>query len=253
MKDRIHYDYPYRLRILHSGNASLRIERKGRWILVDPVERPTTDNIVVLTNPGADRVKGTWEATKAGVKPTVIASEGILTWLREAGNIEGSPPPQSIDGVQVTATAYSPQRTSSSVGDLLRMGPATAVRQLAGRSRLPTADPQVTCLTFEDQSRMLHLDLSLHRETPESWLEAAIAAYGGADWVICGVPHGEADAVVRMLPAFKPKKILLTEMVNTERKRLGMPIELVTPTRDRLLHAGLETHVFAPHASYRFE
>lgn len=252
MKERIHYDYPYRLRIVHHGTAGLRIERKGRWILVDPTDRPTTDNIVVLTGPGADRVKGAWEAAKAGVKPTVVASAPVMEWLREAGPVEGEPPPQRIDGVTVEALSYTPPR-SSTMGELLRMGPATAVRQLSSRARLATAEPQVICLQFEDGSRLLHLDLSLHRDTPPAWLEEAVTRFGGADWVMVGCTYGEAEAVVRLLPRFSPKKVLLTELVNTERKRLGLPIELVTPTRDRLVGAGLETHVFAPHASYRFE
>lgn len=252
MKERIHYDYPYRLRILHQGTAELRIEKKGRWILIDPLERPTTDNIVVLTGATADRVKGTWEAAKAGVKPTVVASEPVLEWLKEAGPVEGLVAPQELDGVRFESLAYTGPR-GASVGEFLRMGPATAVRQLTSRARLPSAASQILCLQFEDGSRMLHLDLSLHRDTPSDWLEQAISRFRGADWVIAGCPHGEADAVVQLLPRFAPKKVLLTELVNTERKRLGLATELVTPTRDRLLGIGLETHVFAPHASYRFE
>ena len=47
--------------------------------------------------------------------------------------------------------------------------------------------------------------------------------------------------------------MLVTELINSERRELGLPTELVTPLRDRLHTAGIEAHVFATQASYRFE
>jgi hypothetical protein len=249
MSKRIHYDYPYRLRIVHEGGAGLQLERKGRWIRIDPVEQPSAEQVVLLTS--AERSRGTVEALKAGLRPTIVATATLLDWLKESGSSEGFSPPCTVDGIQVESLSYSP--LPSPVGNLLRMGPATALRQLSNRIRVPSAEPQVFCLHFEDGSRLLHLDLSLHQQTSAEWVEQARQRFGGAEWVIVGCPHGEAEAVVRLLPQFSPKKVLLTELVNTERRKLGLPIELVTPTRDRLVHAGLETHVFAPHASYRFE
>jgi hypothetical protein len=247
---RIHYDFPFRLRLIHREYAQITLERKGRWIIFDPYERPSTDQIVVITGPGQDRLKGSWEAVKAGVKPTVIAPDGVIDYLTEAGTLEGGPAPRVLDGVDFSCLSYAPHRAALPG---LRAGPLSMMRAFAGRARAIAAEPQVFCLRFEDGSRLLHLDLALHRDTQAEWMERAVSLFGGADWVIAGVPYGEADAVVRLLPRFQPAKILLTELVNTERKAKNLPIELITPTRDRLLQLGLETHVFAPHASYRFE
>ena len=133
------------------------------------------------------------------------------------------------------------------------MGPAKAMRQLAGQIRLPESPPQIVEILFEDGSRLLHLDLSLHRETPSEWLDQVVSQFAEPEWLLVGQPMGEADALLQLLPRFKPRRVLVAELLNTERRRLGLPVELVTLTRDRLLSAGLEAHVFAPQASYRFE
>ena len=124
--DRIHYDFPFRLRLVHRENAQISLERKGRWILIDPVERPNPDHIVLLTGPGLDRLKGCWEAAKAGVKPTVVAPDGVIDWLTEAGTVEGGPAPRTVDGVKFECLSYAPLRAPSKVQ--IKMGPLSMVR-----------------------------------------------------------------------------------------------------------------------------
>ena len=253
MKDkRIHYDtYPWRLRLIHGGGGHIKIERKGRWVQIDPVERPETDAIVVLTSAVAERVQATWASAKAGVKPTVLAADALLNWVQEAGPVQALGTPALVDGLRITTLPYQALRTPP--WELLRMGPAKAMRQLAGQIRLPESPPQIVEILFEDGSRLLHLDLSIHRETPSEWLDQVVSQFAEPEWLLVGQPMGEADALVQVLPRFKPRRVLVAELLNTERRRLGLPVELVTITRDRLLNAGLEAHVFAPQASYRFE
>ena len=62
-----------------------------------------------------------------------------------------------------------------------------------------------------------------------------------------------APFVGSLVDRFGAKRVLVTELQNSERREVGLPTELVTPTRDKLVAAGIEAHVFATQASYRFE
>ena len=44
---RFHHDYPYRMKLQHPDFAELRVERKGRWIRIDPASAPEPGEIVV--------------------------------------------------------------------------------------------------------------------------------------------------------------------------------------------------------------
>lgn len=254
----IHYDYPYRLRMFHQSYCAVRVERKGRWIVIDPSERPRPEEIVVLTGSGLLRVKATLEAVRAGVNPTVVAPDPILDWLRKEGRLEGGPPPQEIEGVKIEAMAYTPIKEHRPFGQTLLASltsarPKDTLRKIAERMRIPEAEPQIVQITFPDNTRMLHLDLSLHAETDPVWVERAQARFAGADWLLVGCPFGGQEAVERMIPNFKPKKCLVSDLQNQERRELGLPVELITPVRDHLQALGVEAHVFAPQAGYRFE
>lgn len=251
----VSYDYPYRLRLSHHGRAEIRLERKGRPFVFDPVNRPGPDDVVLLTGPAADRLRGTLEAVRAGVRPTVIASPPILDALAREGKIEAVHAPTTFDGVNVQVLGYPacPSRTVDAMRLPLAAGPLSALRAMSERVRQVEAEPQVVQLTFPDGSRLLHLNLALHRDTPAEWVEQAREHFAGAEWLIVGAPHGEREAVLRFIPRFSPRRVLVAELVNTERKELGLPIELVTPLRDQLVGLGLEAHVFAPHSGYRFE
>lgn len=251
----ISYDYPYRLRLSHNGRAEIRLERKGRRIVFDPVDRPTPDDIVVLTGPAADRLRGVTEAVRAGVKPTVVAPTSLLELLSKEGRLEGHSTPVELDGVRFVSLGYvpAPSRPSDALRLPLAAGPLSALRAISERVRQPGAEPHVYQLTFPDGARLVHLDLSLHRETTAEWVEQVREQVAGPDWLIVGCPHGEREGVLRWLPRFSPVRTLVAELVNTERKELGLPIELVTPLRDQLVGLGLEVHVFAPLSGYRFE
>lgn len=260
-REEIRYDYPWRLRLSHEGDAGIRVERRGRALRFDPATRPAPDDVVLLTGPGPDRTAGTLDAARANVRPTVVAPDGVIDWLTRHGPVEGGPAPREIDGVQIRSLSYAPPRPGLSgvalsgvnVPALLRTGPATALRNIRARLDTPAAEPHALDLRFPDGARLLHLDLSLHRHTPPDWVDRAATLFAAPEWLIIGNPWGEGDAVLQWLPRFQPRRVLLTDLVNSHRRRAGLPTELITPLRDRLVGIGIETHVFAPQASYRFE
>lgn len=230
--------------MLHPAGAELRLERAGRSVVFDPVEPPGMDDIVVVTGPA--RAQGTVAALKAGTKLTVVTTEPIFSWLSGLGTVEGGPAPRRVDGVSFDDLPYTP---GPRVPERLR----DVVRRLRDRTRGPSGDPHVFALTFPDGTRLLHLDLALHRGVDEAWVQRASARFGNADWTVLGLPPGDTAALATWLPRFGPNRVLLMEMLNDERRELGLPTELVTPARDHLNALGLDVHVFATQASYRFE
>ena len=255
-----HHDYPYRLRVQHPEYAEVRIERKGRFLRIDPSDPPTADEVVVLTSAAPHRARATVEALQAGVRLTVVATRPVLEWLGGLGTIEGSTFPATVDGVTIDALGYAPPRQARPLGHFLRASvagarPAASLRRLAEQVqvRYPTVEPQVLQLTFEDGARLLHLDLALHAGTDEAWIERVIARFGAPEWLVVGFAWGEGAAVVRHAGRFGARRVLVAELQNAERRELGLPTELVTPIRDQLVGQGLESHVFATQASYRFE
>ncbi len=259
---RFHHDYPYRMKLQHPDFAELRVERKGRWIRVDPASAPEPGEVVVLTSMAPSRASGTVAAIRSGARPTVVSDPTVLAQLRAVGDLDAVEAPAEVDGVGITLHAYTPPspsrvpaparlRASIAGGD-----PVGTLKRAAARLRDPApvaAAPHIVELRFEDGARLLHLDLALHVGTPGDWLDDALARFGNPEWLVVGQPWHEADAVARLAPRFGAKRVLVTELINAERRAAGLPTELVTPLRDRLVAAGVEAHVFATQTSYRFE
>jgi hypothetical protein len=256
---RFHHDYPYRMKLQHPDFAELRIERKGRWIRIDPASAPEPGEIVVLTSLAAARADATRAALRAGVRLTVVSSPDVLGELRAVGPFEGVDAPAEIDGVGIRLHAYdaprptrvpAPARLKAS---LLGADPVGTLRRAVRRTSVDPVTPHVVEVRFEDGARLLHADLSLHADTSEAWVDDALARFGNPEWMIVGQPWQQADAVARLAPRFGARRVLVTELINSERRHEGLPTELVTPLRDRLVAAGVEAHVFATQTSYRFE
>ena len=247
---RVAYDYPYRLKIEHADRAELRLSRRGRPIVFDPALAPTADDLVILTGP--DRLRATADAVRAGVRPTVLAAPEITEALAALGPMDTLAPttsPHALpDGLVVSWLAYptvpaSPRTLRSMV----------ALRGLRDRTRAPQVPARVWQLTFPDGARLLHLDLALHADTSPAWIDQAVAAFHGPEWILVGCAFGASTAVARWLPRFEGRRVMVVELVNSDRREQGLPVELVTPLRDRLVGLGVEAHVFATQASYRFE
>lgn len=214
---------------------------------------------MILTGPSPARLRGTVDALKKGRKLTVVAPDPIFDFLGKQGAVTGGSGPRQVDDVKIDGLLYAPAPgNAGALGQFLQASVAAArpratLRRLAESARIPNAEPWIVEITFPDGARLLHLDLALHKETDPAWVDRAIARFGGPEWLIVGVPWGDGESVVSLAPRFAARRILVAELQNTERREAGLPTELVTPVRDRLLAAGIEAHVFATQASYRFE
>ncbi len=220
---------------------------------------PGEDDIVVLTGSTPTRIRGTVAALRAGRALTVVAADELFAWLGEQGRVVGGSAPRTLDGLAFDGMLYAPPAPRA--GPALHFlqarvaaaHPRATLRRLADQVRGPGGEPWIVSITFPDGARLLHLDLSLHSRTDEAWLSRASARFGNAEWTVVGMGYGEGAAVAQKLARFGPNHVLFAELVNGERRELGLPTELVTPWRDRLHAAGVETHVFATQTSFRFE
>ncbi|MSP55485.1 MAG: hypothetical protein EXR69_07780 [Myxococcales bacterium] len=259
----VSHDFVWKVRLTHPDRADLRVEWAGRPIVFDPVE-PVAGDRVILTGAGPDRIRGTAAAVANGKRPDVTADRAILDWLGGLGPLgEGRLPEGEVDGVMVRSLAYTAGAVARPLNHFLKasigvfrpsrvIGPLRAARESAEREPVAGVSPRIWELTLPGAGRLVHLDLALHRETSPSWLLSS-ADYSGADWVITGCAFGESEAVATHLPHFAGKQILVTDLVNGERRARSLPVEGITPLRDRLHGLGMPAHVFATQASYRFE
>lgn len=223
------------------------------------MSEPDEADIVVLTGATPARIRGTVEALRKGRTLTVVAPDELFSWLGDQGRVTGGSAPRAVDDVRFDGMLYAPPAPRA--GPALHFlqarvaaaNPRATLRRLADQVRGPHGEPWIVELTFPDGARLLHLDLSLHAHTDEAWLARAAARFGNAEWTVVGMGYGEGPAVVRNLPRFGPNRVLFAELSNGERRELGLPTELVTPWRDRLVASGVETHVFATQTSFRFE
>jgi hypothetical protein len=252
VKQAYHHDYPYRLKLLHPDYAEIRVERKGRHLRVDPAGDVGPEDVVVLTSAAPHRARATREAVRAGKRPYVVATEAVRAWLAGEGDLDGAAFPAEVDGVRIEAIPYAPPKTAKPLSAFLRASVAGA-RPALWRMSYPQLEPVVIQLTLPDGARLVHLDLALHRGTDEAWVARVAEQWNGAEWLLVGCAWGEGDGVAKHVARFGAKRVLLAELVNAERREQGLPTELVTPLRDRLHAAGLEAHVFATQAGYRFE
>lgn len=227
-------------------------------ILIDPVLEPAEEDIVVITGPSPTRLRGTVAALKAGKRLTVVAPDPIFDALGKLGRVEGGSGPREIDGVKFDGMLYSPPAAARPIEHFFQASvaasrPRAALRRLAEQVRGPGGEPWIVELTFPDGGRLLHLDVALHKHVDEAWITRAAARFGNAEWTVVGMAYGEGAAVLEWLPRFGVNRVLFVELLNGERRELGLPTELVTPWRDQLVAAGVEAHVFATQTSFRFE
>lgn len=255
--------YPWRLRLAHEGQLSLRLEREGRFVRFDPMYAPGSDDIVLLTWNWPEHLDGTALAVQAGARPTVLGSREVLDWLGGKGEVEALTGPQDgfehvVDGVRIEAFAYTPIPYATP-GEAVRkvqagmLRPGTAVRRLVKRARAPKAPPLVYRLTFPDGSTLVHLNHALHSGTPAAWLERAAERLGGADWLIAGVDFEEHEAFLERIERFRPKMLLVTTLAGEVRRSVGLPVKLLTPLVDAIEARGIDAYVFPSQSTFRFE
>jgi hypothetical protein len=225
------------------------MQRRGRTIRFDPARPVAPGEIVIVTAADPERL-----AHVDIEQASVVAAQPVLDWLQPR---DGHAAPVTLDGVQIEMIPYVPASSQAiallSKAQGVARRPTNAARRLLARARGPRAAPQVTILTFRSGERLVHLNLSLHRRTPPEWLADVQARAAGAQWLIVGVVPGQGDAVTQALAGFSPQKVLFTDFVADTWRGLGRPVELLTPTADQAIAAGIEGYVFVSQASFRFE
>jgi hypothetical protein len=158
-----------------------------------------------------------------------------------------------IDGIQFEGVPYQPpQRDPNRVrfGAAARQ-PGEAIRRWIAKRRPDIAT--VWQLTFANGDRLVHLGRSFHGDTDVGWAANVVTRFGGARWVVVGVPFGHDDAVLSRVPAMGADHIIVTDIEGDLRREAGRPTALVTPVVDRMAEAGAPAMVFVPQSSVRFE
>ncbi len=250
--------FPWRLRLKHLGRATIQVERPGRTLVFDPWEAPPGEPLIVLTGEECDRLLGATAVVEADRRPELVASQGLLHWLGDRGDLTGHLPPIQVDGVAFDVEPYTPipwatptEALRKAVAGLRR--PDLAAARLKRKLARPGVAPLAMQLTLPDRSRLVHLGCALTSFLPADELERLVKRFRGADWLIVGADYGEQEAVLAHVPAFEAGVVLVTDLLSEVRRELGMPTELLTPLVDRLVAAGVRAHPFSRGASHRFE
>jgi hypothetical protein len=224
----------------------------------DPLVAPEQGEVCVLTWNETERVQGALEAVKAGRRPVVMAQQSILEWLDGFGAVDGRALPGAIDGLAIESVGYTPVPYATPAEGLRKVksaliNPLRAVSRIRKRAQLPSGAPSIFQVQLPTGERLLHLNCALHRWADSDWIAQQAERFASANWTIVGVDYEECDAVCELIGSFAPQTLLVTDLVNDVRAKLGLPVELLTPTVDRLRAEGFDAHVFATESSFRFE
>lgn len=247
------------LRIVHTGCAGLRLVLgSGVVLAVDPAEDPGPVDAIIITWNERERLQGALEAAGSGRAPRVAAHPQVLAWLADRGLIDPIPfVGLSVDGVRFEAEPYQPvpYATPAEAVRKLRsglLGPLRAARRLSARTRLPSAPPQVLRFTLPDGRSLVHLNCALHRGTPADWAEDLALRWGGAAWVLASWDFDEGPAFRDGIAAFDAEHLIVTDLVNEVRQRLGLPVDTRSLVADDLAARGVPVQLLAARTSLRF-
>lgn len=252
--------FPYRLRIEHEGQLSLRLERPGGTLRFDPCGPVDDGDVVVLTWAWPEHLMAAADALAAGRRPLVVAPAPVRAWLAARGAPASCLPegPVEVGGLRIQQWPYTPIPwvTPPEAIHKLRsavLRPDRAFRRLRTRAGLPRSAPQISRVDLPDGAHLLHLNLALHGGTDPGWLAEVATRHGGARWLLLGCDFHEDQAVFEQVARFSAAQVLLVDLLGDVRRELGMPTGLLTPLCDRLRDAGVDAYVLASRVSYRFE
>lgn len=241
------------MRLVHEGFCTLLCEddRLQRW-LFDPQEPDEADVYVFSGLPDPYAAQGLLEVIRRGDDPVVVAPRAAHDWLRSHGKVQLSTPDEHE---ALTALPYQAPPS----GAARRRGLRNRVKARLGRLPeiavdLPSLHPVAWRLEVPDGHVVVHLGLALHDNTPAAWLdEARSVLLEGHTNLVAGYGLHQERAFIGHIRSLEPKRLLLMDLNNDRRRLEGREVPLITPTRDALLDAGLETHVFVSGVSQRFE
>lgn len=246
------------MRFIHDGFAALRIrDDEDRVLALDPWEEQECDVIALSGGPWAERYAGLDALLTSDKRPEVVAPEPLAGWLEQAYGVSVHIPPCSVSGFSFVALPYTPCEPSGGGVDRVRAAlrrPRWAVDRLTARRRLPEAPPHAWRIELRHGHRFAHLGLALHSDTPSAWIaRARTELLAEVDNVLAGYSHGESAAFIRHIVSLMPARLLITDQVADLRRAAGLPVQLITPTRDELVRSDCESHVFVSGTAMRFE
>ena len=250
--------FPWRMRLSHEGLRSLKIERPGRQLRVDPVDPVAPDDILVLTGSWPEQLEAAAAQVRGGARPTVVASPEVLAYLAGLGPLQAFPGPVSVDGLALELRSYAPipwLSPAEAPGKLMSAAvrPDRALGRLRARARLPRAAPLAFQLTLPDGGRLVFLGTALHGGTSPEWLAQVKASWGRPEWLVVGVDLGHEAAAARLIPQIGAEHVVLTDLVSEVRRKVGLKVGLLTPLCDTLIEAGVAAQVLVSGAGLRFE
>lgn len=253
-----HPSFPWRLRISHEGLRSLKLERPGRRLRVDPIAPLEADDILVLTGCWPEQLDAAAALVRSGARPTVVAAPEVLAYLGGLGPLQAFPGPVSVDGLAIELEPYTPipwLSAAEAPGKLLSAAvrPDRALLRLGRRARLPRAAPRAFQLTLPDGGRLVFLGTALHSGTPVDWFDKIRARWQGPQWLVAGVDLGEEAAAAALIPQMGAEQVILTDLVSEVRRAMGLKIGLLTPLSDTLVERGLAAQVLVSGAGLRYE
>ena len=75
----------------------------------------------------------------------------------------------------------------------------------------------------------------------------------GAEWLMAGVDYGEETSFIAQVGRLQAKRVLVTDLLGSIRRKNGLPTALLTPVVDQLQELDLDAYVFATKITMRFE
>ena len=254
----MNHKMPWQLRLSHKGSSHIQMEWNGKKFHFDPSHPVEDGEVVILLWNWPQRIQATVKSLRSGKRLIVIAPQVALDWLSQYGTFEGYSNNCVISDIEFELTPYEPippltlSELANKVKGGIRNG-ITVAKQIYRKRGMPRFQPHICQVTFPNGSRLLHLNLSLHKYTSIDWFSAQKNALPNINWAIVGCDYRHDEAMLQLIHKLPIDKILLTDLIGDARRNVGMPVQLLTPIADKAITQNLEVYVFAPHVSFRFD
>ena len=232
------------MRLTHEGFSTLKlVDDDGTTLVIDPHAPIDADLVACSGGPWSERYMG------------FDGSQSLVAGPDLADVLGGKSTPCEVAGIAFRSANYEPlpgRADALAKARAALKSPAWAASRLRARMKTPDAPPVAWRIAVPNHT-IAHLGLSLHRHTTSKVIAHIRALIEGVDLVLAGYPSGEEDAFVEQILSLSPKRLVLFDQVNDLRRTAKLPVETITPTRDRLMELGVETYVLVSGVSMRFE
>ena len=253
------------LRLEHRGYAQIDVRYLDKVLTFDPHLQPIAKSTVVLTWNWADKVVSTARATREGMLLNVHASPLLQSWVVYHQGWKES----DSKAVRILRSSYTPLDKWSYAEQIRRalspiFNPREVARRLWYRFKIPQTSPDIVLVEFPSGASLLHLNLSVYENAPKSnWEKALELVRRKSDpnrpvtWVLVGCDYHRSGrhgkVLLEQLKKLSAEHIVFCDLLGDFRRDVGLPASILTPLVDQAITEGLNAHILAPHASYRFE